>query len=104
MTSAAPRPLDLAFPGIAPEVLEAYRNAPAYLVAEILDGTLSLMPRPGARHAKVATRLASALGGFHDPDEGDPGGWLVGPAIHPPTPRAVTSRWRIARQPSGSLQ
>jgi len=84
MTSAAPRPLDPAFPGIAPEVVEAYRNAPSNLIAEIFDGVLSLMPRPRPRHAKVATRLAGALGSFHDPYDGDPGGWvvLVEPELH----------------------
>jgi X-X-X-Leu-X-X-Gly heptad repeat protein len=31
---SARHPVDPAFPGIAPEVLEGYRNAPAYAVAE----------------------------------------------------------------------
>ncbi|MFT3775866.1 MAG: Uma2 family endonuclease [Minicystis sp.] len=83
MTAPA-RPLDQAFPGVEPAVVEAYRNAPDNMVAEILDGDLSLMPRPRPRHAKVATRLASALGGFHDPEDGDPGGWvvLIEPELH----------------------
>jgi Uma2 family endonuclease len=83
MTAPA-RPVVPAFPGVAPDVVEAYRNAPDNVVAEILDGQLSLMPRPRPRHAKVATRLAGALGAFHDPDEGDPGGWvvLIEPELH----------------------
>jgi Uma2 family endonuclease len=76
--------IDPAFPGIAPEVLEAYRNAPDNVVAEVLDGELSLMPRPRPRHARAATRLARALGGFDDPDEGEPGGWvlMIEPELH----------------------
>jgi len=76
--------VDPEFPGVAPEVVAAYRNAPEHMVAEIIDGELSLMPRPRPRHATAATRLARALGGFHDPDDGDPGGWviLVEPELH----------------------
>lgn len=80
----AARAVDPDFPGIEPAVVQAYRDAPANVVAEILDGELSLMPRPRPRHAKVATRLARGLGGFHDPDEDEPGGWvvLVEPELH----------------------
>jgi Uma2 family endonuclease len=104
MTAAA-RPVAPAFPGVAPEVVEAYRNAPDNVVAEIIDGDLSLMPRPRPRHAKVATRLAAALGGFHDPDEGDPGGWviLIEPELHlGPRPDVIDpdlSGWRRERLP-----
>lgn len=102
---AAARPVDPAFPGIDPEVLEAYRNAPDNIVAEILDGALSLMPRPRPRHARTATRLASGLGGFHDPDEGEPGGWvvLIEPELHlGPRPDVIDpdlAGWRRARLP-----
>src|SRR4051794_22516034 len=75
--TAAMYPLDPAFPGVAPEVVEAYRSAPENVVAEILDGALSLMTRPKPRHARAATRLASALSSFHDREEGEPGGWVV---------------------------
>src|SRR5262245_37623159 len=77
MTTSPTLPVDPAFPGVAPEVVAAYRNAPDNLVAEVLDGQLSLMPRPRPRHAKAAVRLAGALRGFHDPDDGDPGGWII---------------------------
>lgn len=104
MTAAA-RPADPAFPGIAPEVMAAYRDAPDNVVAEILDGALSLLPRPRPRHAKAATRLARALGGFHDPDEGEPGGWvvLIEPELHlGPRPDVIDSDlagWRRERLP-----
>ncbi len=60
MTSAAPRPIDPGFPGVAPEVVEAYRNAPDNVVAEILDGALSLMPRPRPRAALALVDPRSA--------------------------------------------
>jgi Uma2 family endonuclease len=71
-------------PTIAPEVLEAWRNAPPHTVAEIVDGTLSLLPRPRPRHAKTTFALSRQLGCFGDPDEGEPGGWvvLIEPELH----------------------
>jgi Uma2 family endonuclease len=103
--TAGPLPVDTAFPGVDPEVVAAYRNAPDNVVAEILDGTLSLLARPWPRQASVATRLAGALGCFHDPDEGDPGGWVVlrepelrlGPSPDVIDPDLVG--WRRARLP-----
>jgi Uma2 family endonuclease len=102
---AATQSIDPAFPGVAPEVVEAYRDAPDNVVAEILDGVLSLMTRPKPRHTKAATRLARALGAFHDPDQGEPGGWvvLVEPELHlGPRPDVIDpdlSGWRRARLP-----
>jgi Uma2 family endonuclease len=104
MTDAA-LPLDPAFPGVAPDVVEAYRNAPDNMVAEIVDGGLSLMPRPRPRHASAAMRLARALGGFYDPDGDDPGGWvvLIEPELHlGPRPDVVDpdlAGWRRERLP-----
>jgi len=70
--------------GIRPEVWQAYLDAPEHMVAEILGGELSVMPRPRPRHANVAGRLRRRLGAFDDPDEGEPGGWLilVEPELH----------------------
>jgi Uma2 family endonuclease len=98
-------PIDPEFPGVAPEVVERYRNAPDNVVAEILDGELSLMARPRPRHTKAAARFASALGSFHDPDDGDPGGWVV--LIEPelrlgPRPDVIDpdlAGWRVERLP-----
>lgn len=63
--------------GIRPEVWQAYLDAPEHMVAEILGADLSLLPRPRPRHANVAGRLRRRLGAFDDPDDGDPGGWLI---------------------------
>ncbi len=60
MTSAAPRPVDPAFPGIAREVVEAYRNAPDNVVAEILDGALVSNCLTHFRRRLLASRASSA--------------------------------------------
>ncbi|MDO9016770.1 MAG: Uma2 family endonuclease [Deltaproteobacteria bacterium] len=77
MSGDAARTIDPDFPNLDPVVVEGYRNAPGHLVAEIIAGELSLMPRPRPRHAHGATRLNGRLAGFSDPREGDPGGWLI---------------------------
>src|SRR5262245_48195961 len=103
---AAPaRSVNPAFPGVAPEVVQAYLDAPDNMVAEILDGELSLMPRPRPRHTKAAARLAGALRGFHDPDDDEPGGWviLIEPELHlGPGPDVIDpdlAGWRDTRLP-----
>jgi Uma2 family endonuclease len=49
------------------------------MVAEVLDGELSLMGRPRPRHARGAGRLAARLAPFDDPQGDDPGGWVIFP-------------------------
>lgn len=88
---------------------QAYLDAPDHMVAEILGGELSLMPRPRPRHADVAGRLRRRLGAFDDPDEGEPGGWLIlvepelqlGPVDRPVVPDLCG--WRRERLPSDFL-
>lgn len=41
------RPIDPEFPHLAADVVEGYRNAPAHLVAEIIDGELPLRHASG---------------------------------------------------------
>ena len=57
MSSAAPR-VDPRFPGLTPEVVQGYLDAPSSMVAEVLDGALSLLPRPRRQHARAAGKLA----------------------------------------------
>lgn len=89
MSSAAPR-VDPRFPGLAPEVVQGYLDAPPTMVAEVIDGVLSLMPRPRPRHARAAGELHGELRGPFD--AGPPGGWvfLPEPELHlGPTPDIV---------------
>jgi len=77
MSGDAVRSLDPRFPNLDPAVVDAYRNAPENVVAEIIAGELSLLPRPRRRHARTSSRLGARLAGFDDPREGDPGGWII---------------------------
>ena len=76
--------MDPEFPNLAPEVVEGYRNAPAHLVAEVIDGGLSLMPRPRRRHLRAAGQLHAELDGPFDRGRDGPGGWvfLPEPELH----------------------
>ncbi len=69
--------LDPEFPNLDPAVVQGYRSALENQVAEILDGELVLMPRPHRRHVRASSRLDKRLGPFDDPDDGDPGGWVI---------------------------
>ncbi len=64
--------------------------APANQVAELIRGTLYVMPRPALRHARASTRLTIELGGPFDRGRGGPGGWhiLDEPELHFPDPTA----------------
>ncbi len=79
--SSAPQS-DPRFPNLAPEVVAGYLHAPPTMVAEILDGELSLMPRPRPRHSRAAGKLGAQLDGPYD--VGPPGGWvfLPEPELH----------------------
>jgi Uma2 family endonuclease len=109
MSADGVRTLDPEFPNLPPGVAEGYRNAPVNMVAEVIDGELSLMPRPRRRHARSAGRLASRLARFDDPQDDDPGGWVIlpEPELHlgskPDIIVPNLAGWRTARTPAGFL-
>ena len=83
---------------------------PENQVAELIRGTLHVMPRPAARHAKASSRLTMKLGGPFDLGERGPGGWqiLMEPELHFPDPTAPgaidalvpdLAGWRRERMP-----
>ena len=110
MSGDAARTIDPEFPNLAPEVIEGYRNAPETMVAEVINGVLSLMPRPRLSHARSATALAGDLRGPFDRGRDGPGGWvlLVEPELHlGPLPDIVVpdiAGWRRERLPAGFMQ
>ncbi|HEU4409139.1 MAG TPA: Uma2 family endonuclease [Polyangiaceae bacterium] len=65
------------FPGLRPEVVAGYLDAPEHMVAEVVDGELFVTPRPRPRHAHASSRLGRRLGPFSDPIGDEPGGWLI---------------------------
>lgn len=78
-------------------------RAPAHQVAEIIRGTLSLMPRPRALHARTSSRLGGELSGPFDRGRGGPGGWVLldEPELHLGDDILVPdlAGWRRARLP-----
>ncbi len=109
MPSDPARAIDPRFPNLRPEVVAGYLDAPDTMVAEILDGELSLMPRPRRQHARAATKLGAALDGPYDAGLNGPGGWvfLVEPELHlGPKPDIVVpdiAGWRRERVPADFL-
>jgi Uma2 family endonuclease len=63
---------------------------PANKVAELIRGTLHVMPRPASRHARTSSVLGIELGGPFDRGRGGPGGWWIldEPELHFPDPTA----------------
>ena len=78
-------------------------DVPDRLVAEIVAGELVTSPRPGARHARSASRLGDCLGGPFDRGAGGPGGWVIlgEPELHLGTDALVSdlAGWRRERMP-----
>lgn len=79
-------------------------------VAELVRGTLHVMPRPAPRHARAASRLGVKIGGPFDLGEGGPGGWQIldEPELHFPDPEVRgeiealvpdVAGWRLERLP-----
>ena len=52
-------------------------DAPAHRVAEIVDGTLYVNPRPPTLQALAKTRLSAGLGNAFGFERGGPGGWWI---------------------------
>jgi Uma2 family endonuclease len=78
-------------------------DAPAHKVAEIIDGELSLSPRPGGPHAAAASALGTELTFPFDRGRGGPGGWIIlfEPELHLGEDILVPdiAGWRRTRMP-----
>jgi Uma2 family endonuclease len=83
---------------------EAYLAVPAHQRAEIIRGTLYVMPRPAPRHANASSVLGAKLNTAFQGGDGGPGGWwvLFEPELHlvPFEPMAPDlAAWRTERLP-----
>jgi Uma2 family endonuclease len=83
---------------------------PANKVAELIRGTLHVMPRPASRHARASSRLGAELDGPFDRGRTGPGGSIIldEPQLHFPDPTAPgeidalvpdLAGWRRERMP-----
>lgn len=52
-------------------------DAPHHKVAEIVDGTLHMSPRPASRHALASSGLGASIAPPYDYGLGGPGGWWI---------------------------
>ncbi len=78
---------------------------PSHRRAEIIDGTLYVLPRPAPRHANATSVLGGELNGAFQRGRGGPGGWwiLFEPelqlvALEPVVPDLAG--WRVERMPT----
>jgi Uma2 family endonuclease len=83
----------------------AYCEVPSHQRAEIIDGTLYVLPRPAPRHANVTSILGGELNGACQRGRGGPGGWWI---LHEPELQLVPleplspdlAGWRVERMPA----
>lgn len=89
----------------SPSVEAAFQEAPEWMVAEILDGQLSLCPRPARPHANLTSSLGILIGAPFRFGKGGPGGWIIldEPELHfGPRPDKLVpdlAGWTRARLP-----
>jgi Uma2 family endonuclease len=84
---------------------ETYQSVPAHRHAEIVNGTLYVVPRPAPLHANAASVLGVELGGPFQRGRGGPGGWWI---LDEPELQLVEREplvpdlagWRVERMPS----
>jgi Uma2 family endonuclease len=83
---------------------EEYLRVPEHQHAEIIRGTLYIMPRPAPRHASAASMLGVELGGPFQRGRGGPGGWWIldEPELQLDPKEPVIpdlAGWRVERMP-----
>jgi Uma2 family endonuclease len=86
------------------ELYEAYLRVPEHQHAEIVNGTLYVMSRPGPRHTDAASVLGYELVGPFRRGRGGPGGWWIldEPELHLVPKEPVIpdlAGWRVERMP-----
>jgi len=86
------------------QLYASYLAVPAHLHAEIVRGTMHVMPRPSPRHASASSVLGGRLNGPFQLGDGGPGGWwiLFEPEVHFDPDEPVVpdlAGWRVERMP-----
>jgi Uma2 family endonuclease len=78
-------------------------DAPPHVVAELIQGMLHTMPRPGPKHSRAAGRTLTSLDDPFDFGRSGPGGWLIlsEPELHLRNDILVPdiAGWRRERMP-----
>ena len=93
----------MAAPLRRPATYEDVLAAPPHVVAEIVDGELSLNPRPASPHAAATSALGGELWSPFRRGRGGPGGWILldEPELHLGADVLVPdlAGWRRERMP-----
>jgi Uma2 family endonuclease len=78
-------------------------EVPENQIGEIIDGELSVRPRPAVPHARAASQLMSEVGAPFNRGKGGPGGWIIlyEPELHLQGDALVPdlAGWRRERMP-----
>ena len=78
-------------------------DAPAHMVAEIINGALRTHPRPATRHVLASSVLGRRIGAPYQDETGGPGGWWIldEPELHLADEVLVAdlAGWRRERMP-----
>lgn len=87
------------------ELYEEYLAQPAHVRAEIIGGTLYVLPRPGPRHTNVASGVGGELRSPFQRGRGGPGGWWIlgEPELHLSLKEPIVpdvAGWRVERMPA----
>ena len=87
-----------------PATYQDVLDAPPHKVAEIIDGTLQMNPRPASRHVWASTGLGESIGPPFNRGRGGPGGWWIidEPELHLGEDILVPdlAGWRRERMPT----
>jgi Uma2 family endonuclease len=71
--------LDPEYPNLPRDVVEAYRDAPATVVAEVINGVFYAMAKPRPAHQSAGGELYAELSSPFRRGRGGPGGWIILP-------------------------
>ncbi len=87
-----------------PATYQDVLDAPAHMVAELIEGALHLHPRPASPHARASSALGVRIGGPFDSGPDGPGGWWIldAPELHLGSDVLVPdlAGWRRTRMPT----
>jgi Uma2 family endonuclease len=91
-----------------PATYQDVLDAPAHMVAELIEGALHLHPRPSLGHAVAGSSLTGTLNPAFQRGLGGPGGWwiLFEPELHLGSDVLVPdlAGWRRERMPARPLE
>ena len=86
-----------------PATYQDVLDAPANMVAELIEGALHVQPRPASRHVRASSSLGDELMSPFDKGRGGPGGWSIldEPELHlgPNVLVPDLAGWRRERMP-----